>query len=186
MRRAVFISALYLMGCASTQQIPIVKVDSAQTSVLRYGHSDTPEARVACETRKMRRRALDQNRHNDLASVVVEEQLSSGAAMTAIDVNCREYFIARLRDNDMPYRPGDHANRIEPGAPHAIKKVMPEPKSNRLGRILFAHKIEADETLSSIARKHCVSVESLSSMNQISDPSHIHIGDVLRLPDEAC
>ena len=45
------------------------------------------------------------------------------------------------------------------------------------------HRVEAGETLFSIARAHGISISELSNLNGLSDPGQIFVGQVLRLPE---
>jgi LysM repeat protein len=47
---------------------------------------------------------------------------------------------------------------------------------------LVTHRVLAGETLSKIAQRHHVTVESLTHANGIGDPDHIRIGQVLKIP----
>lgn len=45
-----------------------------------------------------------------------------------------------------------------------------------------SHRVQPEETLHSIARRYSVEVQALIEVNEIDDPNHIYVGQILTLP----
>ncbi|MGB3457097.1 MAG: LysM domain-containing protein [Litorimonas sp.] len=195
MRTILIFSAAVLAACSSVDKRPVIAVEDPMPGAVLQAQFTTPEATAACETRKMRRRILDRDIHNDVASITLMRTVGEGTRMlTDVDIDCREYFVARLRSAD-----------LTPVAPPPMQTLAAEPKvwtpsqtshpsdAQVLSRVVagtpsaaVAHRVAVGETLSGIAREHCLSVDRLAAHNGIGDPSRIAAGQVLSLPDGAC
>ena len=182
-------SVIALSACAGTDKRRVVSVDvptPIQTTSVRF---DTPEAQAACETRKMRKRALDADFSNDIASITVEREISPGRrTQTDLDVNCRKYFASRL--GGAAANPRTIKATTAP-APFVIEQTpAPAVIVRSIPQIIAAqprtYRVRRGDTLSGIAREHCTGWKTLADENGIRDAGRIKPGQVLRLPAGSC
>ena len=189
LRPVLLISALALTACATTGKRRVVNVAAptpVQTSDVRY---DTPEAESACNTRKMRKRALDADSTNDIASVTVVREISPGRRTeTDVDFNCREYLARRLGGSRVPApqvftapEPTVIVTRAQTPitAPAPIVEVRTQTAA-------LTHRVRRGDTLYDIARSYCTGWKTVADANGLRDASRIKPGQVLRIPGGGC
>lgn len=213
LRILVMASAIVMASCTTADKRRLVQISEPEAGKSYGVNYIAPEAKAACETRKMRRRVLDRNPANDFASVTTVRQIGSDTQMlTDVQVNCRHYFTNRLQRADMdanqpvlvttphyterraaaqqtsrqPTGPQQTGPDFEasPMSPRATEYAV--VRHERQAKALSAHRISQGETLSAIARNHCLSLQDIVAINDMSDPSSIRIGDVIVLPPRAC
>lgn len=188
-RFALLISAAALCACATTGKRRVVNVADTpilNTSAVRF---DTPEAAAACDTRKMRKRALDDDATNDIASVTVQREIAPGRRTeTDVDVNCRDFFASRLggRAAARPVAPAEPTVIVTRAAtsapaPSPIVEVRTAPAPTG-----YTYRVRRGDTLYDIARSHCTGWKTLARANGIADASRIKPGQVLRVPGGGC
>jgi nucleoid-associated protein YgaU len=168
----------------------VIAVPDPEPGALSQAFYVAPEARAACETRKMRKRALDGDPYNDVASVTLMRSVGEGVRMlTDVDVDCRNYFVTRLRSDDLPalqrggVQPVPSVDRNYVTGPAASAQPAAGTPASQVRR---QHRIQSGETLSIIAQEHCTSWQALARRNGIADPSRVSAGTVLILPEGSC
>ena len=180
-------AALVLTACATSSGRRVVQVsEPAPISATAVNYSSL-EASAACDTRKMRRRALDDDPLNDIASITVQRELSPGRRTeTDLDVNCRDYFARQL---------GGGAPRVVRGAAQSEPVVIvtradtvsaPAIEVRRTAPARRTVRVRRGDTLYGIARDHCTGWKTLAKENGLSNAHRISPGDVLYLPAGAC
>ena len=185
LRTALLITAVALTACATTGKRRVVNVSEPaplNTSQVRF---DTPEAAAACDTRKMRKRALDDDPLNDVASVTVLREIAPGRRTeTDVDVNCRDFFASRLGGWSAPRAvpspalgPVVIATRSAAPAPIAETRTRPSE---------YTYRVRRGDTLFDIARSHCTGWKTVADANGLRDASRIKPGQVLRIPGGGC
>ncbi|MGB6231047.1 MAG: LysM domain-containing protein [Litorimonas sp.] len=208
MKQWLIIGAVGLASCATTGVVGdkrrVVTLDApapVQTSPVRY---DGPEAVAACDTKRMRKAALDGNPNNDTASITVSREVRPGMrTLTDLDVNCREYFAAKLGGSPEPMEVRDptpapvqatHPVQSDPTPvmAHPVQPVLVETLSPapmvqaRARETRHYHTVRNGETLYRIGVEHCTSWKAIAAENGIRNERRIEPGDVLRLPAGSC
>ena len=83
------------------------------------------------------------------------------------------------------YEPVSQAIQLPQTA--SVQNAVAEPLSSGLGSaITMQYEINQGDTVYSLSRKLCSSVESIKTMNSLSDDFAIKIGDTLKLPVSQC
>ena len=178
--------AIALTACATTGKrrvVNVVEPAPLSTSNVRY---DTPEAASACETRKMRKRALDADMTNDVASITVVREVSPGRRTeTDLDIDCRAYFAQQLggarNEAAAPSAPEPTVivTRTDASAPAPVIEVRTQPTS-------LTHRVRSGDTLYDIARSYCTGWKTVADANGLRDASRISPGQLLRIPGGGC
>ncbi len=190
-------ATLMMTACATTSKRRVVQVNERAPIMASTVNYSSLEASAACDTRKMRRRALDDDPMNDIASITVQRELSPGRRTeTDLDVNCRDYFARQLRG-----QPGGEPRTIRAATQSRVlteptvivsrtstAQAEPAPiievrRATPARRIL---RVRRGDTLYGIARAHCTGWKTLAQENGLSNAHRISPGDVLYLPAGAC
>jgi len=193
MRILFTLSAIALASCATADKRRVVTVAEPTLTEIQTVNYVNPEARAACDTRQMRRRALDNNLQNDMASITVVREVVTGTRMlTDIEVNCREYFSERLRSDalenahNMPNLAMSGRTVADPMIISGPAIENPSTMSTYIRSAPSTHTVAVGDTLTAIARRHCVSVAGIRAINGMTVQTQIYAEDVLRLPSNSC
>jgi len=169
------------------------------------------EAAMVCENDNMRSRAADRNMKNDMARVLIlEEGGRSSNIIADVEVNCRDYFQSQRATSVRPatvrtvqsdpaytvtqsapmpaYTPQNYRTVITAPAPTASRT---QPRTvNASTRVEAAdgyyYSIKRGDTMYSIARDNCSSVNDIARLNNIADPTKIETRQIIRLPAKKC
>ncbi|WP_409432111.1 LysM peptidoglycan-binding domain-containing protein [Litorimonas sp. RW-G-Af-16] len=195
---------LALSACASvSEKIPTVKVERKKPKIVRQVSYSDPvvqkaEAAMVCDNANMRARAADKNSKNDTARVLIlEEGSRSNTILADVEVNCREYFQSKaygapaqpsraiFEDTQVVATKTLYSNAPVPTPkPHPIILKQDETENDAAAGHFYA--VAPGDTLYAIARENCTSVNAISKLNKISDPTMIDRGQILRLPATKC
>jgi len=170
------------------------------------------EAALVCENENMRARSADKNLKNDTARVLVlEEGGRSSNIIADVEVNCRDYFqstrhtIAR-HDTIAPLSPPQPVYVTQQSitatpdsfpSQQNIIKTKALPQSTTRNNVIkssstvqaadgYYYSVKKGDTLYRIARENCSTVNDISTLNGISDPTKIEIHQIIRLPAKKC
>ena len=183
---ALLLSALALTACATPGKRRVVNVAAptpVQTTDVRY---DSPEAESACNTRKMRKRALDGDSTNDIASITVVREISPGRRTeTDIDFDCREYLARRLGGTNARTAP-QVFTAPEPTVIVTHTEAPAPVVEVRTQAVGITHRVRRGDTLFDIARSYCTGWKTVADANGLRDASRISPGQVLRIPGGGC
>ena len=186
LRTGILIGAVALTACATTGKRRVVNIADAPTVTTQSVRYDAPEAQAACDTRKMRKRALDSDPLNDTASITVVREVAPGRRLeTDIDVDCREFFASRLggtpADTTRAPKPETRVivTQAAPSAPAPVIEVRTQPAA-------LTYRVRRGDTLFDIARQHCTGWKTVAAENGLHDASRIKPGMVLRIPGGGC
>lgn len=195
MRRIACVTAIAISACATSSERELVPLSTTYDPATSHSVHLTDEAQKACNTRKMRKRALDSNPNNDRLPVTVISSVGEGTRMmTDLDVDCREVFAMQLlSENNNAAR----EDSILPNPPRLIAQPVERPilstvpnynreSSAQPAAIVGIHQVMPGETLYGIARKTCTDTQVIVRLNELTDPSHIQIGDRLIVPQSDC
>ncbi len=169
------------------------------------------EAAMVCENDNMRSRAVDNNMKNDMARVLIlEEGGRSSNIIADVEVNCRDYFQNQqsravrtvetvptyriMQPAPMPaYTPQSRQTVIAAPAPYPtpVTASYAKPQTIKASTSIEAadgyyYSIKRGDTLYGIARDNCSSVNNISRLNGIADPTKIEIHQIIRLPAKKC
>ena len=202
-------SCLAFTACSTvTDKIPTVKIErkkpkAVQTTQANFttANYNAPkvhkaEAALVCENENMRSRSVDNNLNNDTARVLVlEEGDRSSNIIADVEVNCRDYF-----QNPRPVIVSQQSvatrSNIRLTEPGVIKtNVLPQslPQNNVIKASSdvqaadgYYYSIKKGDTLYRIARENCSTVNDISTLNGIYDPTKIEVHQIIRLPAKKC
>ncbi len=167
------------------------------------------EAAMVCENDNMRNRAADGNMKNDMARVLIlEEGGRSSNIIADVEVNCRDYFRDQASQSTrtvetvptytitqsapMPaYTPQGRQTIIAAPAPVMKPRQKAQVIETKAATRVEAadgyyYSIKRGDTLYGIARENCSSVNDISRLNGIADPTKIEIHQIIRLPAKKC
>ncbi len=190
MKHALTLSAIsvLLVGCSSlskktqtvqyeqpTQTIP------AQTASYS-SQENRNEGSLVCENDNMRASALDGDDSNDIARIVIVQDETVGSnILHQVEVNCRDYFLRKSVYNSEPQIVQSSSTRV------IATEVVEEPRQiiqSSSQRDYYT--VRRGDTVWSIARRNCTSVEAISRLNGLGRGNHIDIDQRLELPAPDC
>ncbi len=172
------------------------------------------EAAMVCENDNMRSRSRDNNSKNDSARVLIlEEDRRSSTVIADVEVNCRDYFqtahkttvipastSAYVQPNQASYVTSQsiqlppeqvliqnsHTQRvIQPASRPQQARVLKTSASVQPAKGYF-YSIKKGDTMYRIAQDNCSSVQDISALNGIYDPTKIEVHQIIRLPAKKC
>ena len=211
-----FVAMFALMGCSSVaEKIPTVKIERKKPKVIKTVQTNyeapkvhKAEAAMVCENDNMRSRAQDNNFKNDNARVLIlEEGDRSSNIIADVEVNCRDYFQStsthQVVSNNNFYQASSHTTyttpqpiAAEPVRPQTQRIVQPSSRPQQARVIKTSSHVQAAEgyfysikkgdTLYRIDQDNCSSVDDISTLNGISDPTRIEVHQIIRLPSTKC
>lgn len=171
------------------------------------------EAALVCENENMRARSADKNLKNDTARVLVlEEGGRSSNIIADVEVNCRDYFqstrytnarqntIAPLSPPQAVYGTQQSITATSDSFParQNVINTKAAPQSTTQNNVIkssssnvqaadgYYYSVKKGDTLYRIARENCSTVNDISTLNGISDPTKIEIHQIIRLPAKKC
>ena len=191
-----------------------VQTTQANFTTANYNASKVhkAEAALVCENENMRSRSVDNNLNNDTARVLVlEEGGRSSNIIADVEVNCRDYFqnprpvivsqqsVATRSTPQLTYVTSQsvaapsNIRLTEPG----VIKTNVQPQSLPQNNVIKAssdvqaadgyyYSIKKGDTLYRIARENCSTVNDISTLNGIYDPTKIEVHQIIRLPAKKC
>jgi len=192
MRQSVCVFAIGLSACASSPDSRIVAAPNSFAGNLNSSVHITDSAYTACDTRKMRRRAFDQNPYNDNMPITVISSISEGTRMMIdMDVDCRDVLARRLFFENDSTAPAStrHPNLISQSAEKPSGRTAPKPQQTmdiQNLRIASSYQVELGDTLYSIGRKYCTDWQTLATLNSLKNPTQISQNDIIALPEGRC
>ena len=192
MKHALTLSAIsiLLVGCSSLskkpQSVQTVQYEQpAQTIPVQTTSYASQENRsqgsLVCENDNMRANALDGDDSNDVARIVIVQDEAVGSnILHQVEVNCRDYFLRKSVYNSEP-QIIQSSNRV------IATEVVEEPRqiiqsSTRRNY----HTVRSGDTVWTIARNNCTTVEAISRLNDLGSGNHIDIDKRLELPEPDC
>ena len=192
MKHALTLSAIsiLLVGCSSLSKKPqsvqtIQYEQPAQTIPVQTTSYASQENRsqgsLVCENDNMRANALDGDDSNDVARIVIVQDEAVGSnILHQVEVNCRDYFLRKSVYNSEP-QIIQSSNRV------IATEVVEEPRqiiqsSTRRNY----HTVRSGDTVWTIARNNCTTVEAISRLNDLGSGNHIDIDERLELPEPDC
>ena len=98
----------------------------------------------------------------------------------------------KTEDPDYIGTPGYYAvNGLQPPSPEQVSKQASsqDPRPAALTRApsrTYYYTIEPGDTIYSLARKHCVSMQDIRTVNKLNRKFEIRAGDVILLPKDRC
>lgn len=203
MKHVIVLSAVtaLLVGCSSvSEKIPTVKLEKkAQTIPVQtasYGTSETrSEASMVCENDNMRANALDGDDSNDIGRIVIVQDEAIGSNIIhEVEVDCRDYFLRKSVYSSQP-------RVIQSSTPTVIQsnstryietEVIEEPRQVIQSQVIPSKShgryyiVNPGDTVWSIARRNCTSVEAISRLNGLGRGNIIDVDQRLELPDPDC
>ncbi len=172
------------------------------------------EAAMVCENDNMRSKAQDGNSKNDSARVLILEEGGRASNVIAdVEVNCRDYFQRASTRRISPSYPTTTRVVSAPQPTYVTTQSVPAPVVQHVPvqntqRIVqtpvieqpsvikasskvqaadgYYYSIKKGDTLYRIARENCSSVNDISVLNGISDPTKIEVHQIIRLPAKKC
>lgn len=171
------------------------------------------EAAMVCENDNMRTKAQDGNSKNDSARVLILEEGGRASNVIAdVEVNCRDYFQRTSTRRIAPSYPVTTrvVSAPQPASQptYVTTQSVPAPVVQRTQRIVqkpvieqpsvikasssvqaadgYYYSIKKGDTLYRIARENCSSVNDISVLNGIFDPTKIEVHQIIRLPAKKC
>lgn len=207
------IMPLGVAACTSVSDaIPVVKIEKKKSKRMvvpaSYGRTEinTEEAAQVCETDIMRARVLDKDYDNDLAkALVLEKGKKAPTVVGEVTVNCRDYFLKKSIEPDMRVMqtvsspntiPSSYEQTQTPNYSQPNQQVIVDTPAQISAPVIQAntptepqpsyYRVKRGDSVYNIARKYCTSVKAISRTNGLRDATHIDVGQVLRLPDNAC
>lgn len=182
-RYGLIFGLVALTACATTSKRKVVNIAEPEALATENVRYDTLEAAAACDTRKMRARALDDDPMNDIASITVVREISPGRRTeTDLDLNCRDFFARRLgtatQTQPMP-QPSLITANADTTAQTPVAPAQITPTYN-------TYRVRRGDTLYGIARAHCTGWKTLATFNNLPNAAEISPGQILRLPESAC
>lgn len=191
MRSIILISAALLASCATVDKRKVIRQSDPELHQSLNANFAVSASDTACDTPIMRTRILDDDPTNDTALITVTRDASSGSpVLTDITVDCHEYFARRLQRDDIALASTPNYSTLSHHT--QVPKMISGPVSSQAepiqpaSRIISAHKVSHGESLTQIARKHCLSVDNILASNPTYQSKNIQIGDVIILPLESC
>ena len=197
MKHALTLSAIsiLLVGCSSLSKKPqtvqtVQYEQPAQTipaqtipvqTVSYASQENRSEGSLVCENDNMRANALDGDDSNDVARIVIVQDEAVGSnILHQVEVNCRDYFLRKSVYNSEP-QIIQSSNRV------IATEVVQEPRqiiqsSTRRNY----HTVRSGDTVWTIARNNCTTVEAISRLNGLGSGNHIDIDERLELPEPDC
>ena len=189
MKQALLLSTLsvVLIGCSSVSKKPqVVQVEQARQTIpvqtASYGAQENrSEASLVCENDNMRASALDGDDSNDIARIVIVQDETVGSnILHQVEVNCRDYFLRKSVYNSEPQIIQSSTRVIATEAVEEPRQIIQSSRRRDF------HTVRRGDTVWSIARNNCTSVEAISRLNGLGRGNHIDIDQRLELPDPDC
>jgi len=207
--RLGFLTLFSVAGCSSvSENIPTVKIErkkpSVQTAQIQTSYQtpkvEKAEAAMVCDNENMRTRSRDNDQTNDNARILILEEGSSSSNIIAdVEINCRDYFeTARSRNvvSTSYYQPANYrapvgglivpAQQYETPVQYVEPVVTPAVTPQIKPPATKSYAVKSGDNLYRIARNNCTTVEELTDMNDISDPTEIDVNQVIILPNKNC
>lgn len=125
-----------------------------------------------------------------------DQKIASAKSRSELDA-ARLYYSpdsqnGKTEDPDYIGTPGYYAvNGLQHPSPEQVSKQASsqDPRPAALTRApsrTYYYKIEPGDTIYSLARKHCVSMQDIRTVNKLNRKFEIRAGDVILLPKDRC